>query len=81
MPSDVTFLVDLADRFGLCLPANSRHLVAVDAMIGDDGEKDFSERWGTMHTLNWCVCWPDIGCGNEIILHTGHQKVRAHYAV
>jgi len=28
----------------------------------------------------WCVCAEDVGCGNEIILHTGHEKVREHYA-
>jgi hypothetical protein len=28
----------------------------------------------------WCVCAEDVGCGNEIVLHTGHQKVREHYA-
>ncbi len=27
----------------------------------------------------WCVCEADIGCGNEICLHVGHEKVRAHY--
>ncbi|MFA5075665.1 MAG: hypothetical protein WC436_06210, partial [Candidatus Babeliales bacterium] len=28
----------------------------------------------------WCVCAEDAGCGNEIVLHAGHQKVREHYA-
>lgn len=27
----------------------------------------------------WCVCEKDIGCGDEIILHEGHDRVRAHY--
>ena len=27
----------------------------------------------------WCVCERHIGCGNEIILHTGHQAVARHY--
>jgi hypothetical protein len=27
----------------------------------------------------WCVCEKDIGCGNEIILHEGHEKVKQHY--
>ena len=29
----------------------------------------------------WCVCAEDVGIGNEIILHTGHQKVREYYHV
>jgi hypothetical protein len=28
----------------------------------------------------WCVCAEDVGIGNEIILHIGHNKVREHYA-
>lgn len=27
----------------------------------------------------WCVCEDDIGIGNEIILHVGHEKVWKHY--
>ena len=27
----------------------------------------------------WCVCERHIGCGNEIILHTGHEAVARHY--
>ena len=29
----------------------------------------------------WCVCWRHNGIGNEIILHTGHEKVRDYYNV
>lgn len=29
----------------------------------------------------WCVCAEDVGIGNEIILHIGHDKVREHYNV
>jgi len=28
----------------------------------------------------WCVCAEDVGIGNEIVLHTGHQKVKEYYA-
>ena len=28
----------------------------------------------------WCVCERHIGCGNEIILHEGHEAVKRHYA-
>ena len=28
----------------------------------------------------WCVCAENIGCGNEIVLHDGHDAVRHHYA-
>jgi len=28
----------------------------------------------------WCVCAEDVGMGNEIMLHIGHQKVWEHYA-
>jgi hypothetical protein len=28
---------------------------------------------------NWCVCAPDVGIGNEIVLHIGHEKVKKHY--
>ncbi len=27
----------------------------------------------------WCVCEKDVGIGEEIILHTGHQKVKDYY--
>lgn len=27
----------------------------------------------------WCVCAENVGCGNEIVLHIGHQKVRKYY--
>jgi len=30
---------------------------------------------------NWCVCEDDLGIGDEIILHTGHKKVRDFYHV
>jgi hypothetical protein len=30
--------------------------------------------------VQWCVCGEDVGCGNEIVLHAGHDKVRKHYA-
>ena len=29
--------------------------------------------------LNWCVCQENIGIGNEIILHVGHQQVKKYY--
>lgn len=29
----------------------------------------------------WCVCAGDEGCGNEIILHIGHQQVREFYGI
>jgi hypothetical protein len=28
----------------------------------------------------WCVCAEDVGIGNELILHVGHDKVREYYA-
>lgn len=28
----------------------------------------------------WCVCEKHIGCGDEIILHEGHEAVKRHYA-
>jgi len=28
----------------------------------------------------FCVCEKHIGCGNEIILHEGHDAVKRHYA-
>lgn len=28
---------------------------------------------------NWCVCVEDVGIGNEIILHTGHEGVAVFY--
>lgn len=28
----------------------------------------------------WCVCERHIGCGNEIMLHEGHDRVKRHYA-
>jgi len=29
----------------------------------------------------FCVCEKDIGCGNEIALHVGHDSVKKHYRV
>lgn len=29
----------------------------------------------------WCVCADDVGIGNEIMLHVGHQKVAEYYHV
>jgi len=29
----------------------------------------------------WCVCAENVGIGNEIILHIGHDKVREFYGV
>lgn len=29
----------------------------------------------------WCVCAEDVGIGNEIILHIGHEKVRNYYGL
>ena len=29
----------------------------------------------------WCVCAEDVGIGNEVILHVGHEEVRRHYHV
>ncbi len=118
----------LTKKFGICLPANSRYLVGVDAEIGADGgyaeigsgyalncgiisldntneraktlvrkyvelmEKEpargpliwWRAIWETGITpyllpQQWCVCEKDIGIGNEIILHTGHNKVYEHY--
>lgn len=128
----VKSLYHLAERFGLCLPANPRKLVSVDTEIGADSDKaiDYSE--GTGYAMNcspiayhrgnqrkdwiirtyldlmrsnpvrgplawwraawvcgetpyllppqWCVCGEDVGIGNEIILHVGHEAVRRHYA-
>jgi len=121
-------IVPLVKKFGICLPANSRYLVGVDANIGMDGG---DVEIGTGYALNcgiialdnsneravtlvkkylelmekspargplvwwraiweagitpyllpqqWCVCEKDIGIGNEIILHIGHENVKKHY--
>lgn len=29
----------------------------------------------------WCVCAGDEGCGNEIILHIGHEEVKKFYGI
>lgn len=29
--------------------------------------------------VQWCVCEGDEGCGNEIILHVGHNSVKEYY--
>ena len=29
--------------------------------------------------VQWCVCGENVGCGNEVILHVGHDKVREFY--
>lgn len=130
--ADVRALPLFARTFGLCLPANPRHLVRVDTLIGADSDGVLDETNGTGYALNctpivfgthddfargviqnfmrlmeekpvrgpvawwracymqgfspyllppqWCVCEADIGCGNEIILHEGHDKVRKYYS-
>ena len=30
--------------------------------------------------VQWCVCADDVGVGNEVILHIGHDKVKEYYA-
>jgi len=129
---DVRTIIPLVERFGICLPSNSRWLVRVDTQIGADSDGQLDETNGTGYALNcavmalqhgdlgsmalaraflremeaqpvrgplawwraiykfglypcllppqWCVCEKDIGCGNEIILHEGHESVRRHYA-
>ncbi len=130
--TDVYSIVRFTERFGMCLPANSRNLVSIDNEIGADSipmveefdqgyitnmspisfyhydpsarellnkyceiMEKFPQRgpqvmWQAMwHTgyfpcllpLQWCVCEKDIGIGHEIILHTGHEKVKQHYGV
>ena len=121
----------MVNKFGLCLPANSRHLVRVDTLVGADSDKALDETNGNAFAFNaaimaldrtnrdavacmerycqimdhnpvrgplalwravwdtgfypcplpqqWCVCELDVGIGNEIILHVGHQKVREYY--
>lgn len=128
---DVQALELLADNFGLCLPANPRHLVRVDTMTGADSDGVLDETNGTGHAYNcspialclanrdavqcaeeycrqmlfrpvrgpvawwraawetgfapyllppqWCVCAENVGIGNEIILHEGHEAVRNYY--
>lgn len=128
---DASLLPLFAERFGLCLPANPRHLVRVDTTIGADSDRMLDETNGAGYAYNcspialnlhneravncartycelmienpvrgplawwraawktgyapyllppqWCVCEKDIGCGDEIILHDGHEAVRRHY--
>lgn len=130
---EVRTIIPMAERFGLCLPANSRMLTRIDASIGIDGGpvQDPSNGNGfafnagitaldTSHKaafrcvyeflkmmenfpvrgplvwwyacwekrffpcllpFNWCVCANDVGIGNEIILHVGHEAVKRHYQV
>lgn len=129
----VEVLPRLAERFGLCMPANPRKLVRVDTLIGADGDRVLDETYGTGYAMNcspialnlhnkyavdcaeqfcrimesnpvrgplawwraawstgynpyllppqWCVCREDIGIGNEIILHIGHDEVKRHYQI
>lgn len=129
----VVFIRHLATRFGLCLPANPRKLVAVDNMLGRDAQRIIPQSMGSMYAVNcgiialdkrnkkavecvetflnimrfrpmrgplawaeaiyelrfapcllppqWCVCAEDIGCGNEIVLHVGHEAVRKYYGI
>ena len=36
--------------------------------------------WPCVLPPQFCVCQEHIGCGNEIIIHEGHDKVKRHYA-
>jgi len=129
--SDKVFqIIPLIRKFGICLPANPRYLVGVDADIGADGGtvqigtgyayncgiialdtkneravtlvKKFLELmekepargplvwWKAVYATGivpyllppqWCVCKENIGIGNEIILHCGHEEVKHHYNI
>lgn len=123
-------IIPLTRKFGVCLPANPRYLVGIDADIGADGgeveigtgyamncgiialdnnnpeavklaekyceimEKNpargtlvwWEAMWETGITPcllppQWCVCKEDIGIGNEIVLHIGHEEVKSYYNV
>ena len=130
---EIRTIIPLVEKFGLCLPANSRMLVRQDAGIGIDGGDITDESNGNGFALNcaitalnkknssamycawtfcelmkkqpargplvwwkaiwdtgfnpyllpfnWCVCQNDIGIGNEIMLHIGHETVKKHYQV
>lgn len=129
---EVKTIMRLAEKFGMCFPANPRKMVKIDNEIGADAKIEIPEYTGLMHAVNcgimamyradmvapdcvrnfleimekypmrgpmawakafcqtsfypgllppqWCVCAEDIGIGNEIVLHVGHEKVREHYA-
>lgn len=49
---DAKTLPILALKFGLCLPANPRNLVFIDASIGADGDSTPDESKGTAHAVN-----------------------------
>ena len=126
-------LLEITKKFGVCLPANGRHLVKIDGNIGCDGNATavydasggngfannmspisfdplntrcrslleeyclqmeskpvrgplamWRAQWKTginpyILPLQWCVCNPDQGIGNEIILHVGHQEIVDFY--
>ncbi len=128
---EVRTIIPLTQRFGLCLPANPRLLVKVDAAIGADTDGRLDETRGCGFAFNstpisfstrhkrareflecftremerhavraplalwracwtsgfvpyllpfqWCVCQEHVGVGDEIILHTGHERVRRFY--
>lgn len=42
----------LAERFGLCLPANPRHLVEIDTLLGADSDHIIDETLGSAYALN-----------------------------
>ena len=56
---DVQTLPILADRFGLCLPANPRWLVRTDTLIGADSDKILDSSNGTGFAMN---CSPIAFC-------------------
>lgn len=131
--TDVRRIIELTNKFGLCLPCNPRLTVRKDTLIGTDSDRVLDESGGTGYSFNsaiiaatrhhpeamkallmaslemyqnpgrlplalwrgvwgsaffpcllppqWCVCEGQEGCGEEIILHIGHEKVRKHYGV
>jgi len=64
--TDVRTLIPLTARFGLCLPANPRHLVRVDTMIGADSDKVLDETDGCGYAMNT----------TPIAFFTKHQAAR-----
>lgn len=50
--SAVQALPALAERFGLCVPANPRSLVGIDAIVGQEGDKSFSEVYSWCYAVN-----------------------------
>lgn len=85
--SEVKTIIPLVNKFGLCLPANSRHLVRVDTLIGADSDKVLDETNGNGFAFNAAIMALDrinrdaVACMERYCQIMNHNPVRGPLAL